>query len=217
MSISMIFFTVIIMGFGCGIGCGSVSTPILAGKMIGEARTTKQCMTATGIFSFGKILMYMILGLLSAIFGSIVGEHLQTVYPRIITYTFKIVNIIFGIIIVVSALKKNKCSSCNSCRSNNSLIKNYKDYSYFLIGIIYAVTPCSPLIIVLTYAAGMSIAQSLLLMLCFGIANSIFSVIIYAPIIGTIITSMKKEIYQYYKWIQVFAGAVLIGTSIFIL
>lgn len=217
MSVSTIFLTVIIMGFGCGIGCGSVSTPILAGKMIGEARNTKQCMTATGIFSFGKILMYMILGLLSAIFGSIVGELLQTVYPKTIMNIFKIVNIIFGIMIIVNTLKKNKCSSCNSCRSNSVLMNNHRDYSYFLIGIIYAVTPCSPLIIVLTYAAGMSIIQSLLLMLCFGIANSIFSVIIYAPIIGTIITSMKKEIYQYYKWIQVFAACVLIGTSIFIL
>lgn len=217
MSVGTIFFTVIIMGFGCGIGCGSLSTPILAGKMIGEARTTKQCMTAAGIFSLGKIVMYMILGGLSSIFGGIVIENLQMIYPGISRNVFKIIGILFGIIIIAGTFKSSKCSACKSCSSNSIFLSKFKDSSYFMIGVIYAVIPCSPLIIALTYAAGMNIIEALLLMLCFGVVNSIFSVIIYAPVIGSIIKSMKRDIYQYYKWIQRFAASMLIGMAVFIL
>ena len=53
-------------------------------------------------------------------------------------------------------------------------------------------------------------------MLCFGIVNSIFSVAIYAPIVGTIIGKMKVEIPQYFKYIQVFSAIILIGMAILI-
>lgn len=216
MSTIMIFITVMLTGLGCGLGCGSLSTPLLVGRMLGEARSTKECVSATVIFSLGKILMYMILGGLSAIFGSAVIENVQSIYPGVTQNVFRLLSIFFGIIILIKVFKKDKCSSCRQCKSNRIIFDKFKNSSYFVIGIVYAVIPCSPLIVALTYAAGMSVCSALLLMLCFGVVNSIFSVIIYAPVVGTIIKRIKQDIPDYYKWIQLFSAVMLIGMSIFI-
>lgn len=216
MSVMMIFATVMMTGLGCGLGCGSLSTPLLVGKMLGEARTKKGCMIATGIFSLGKILMYMLLGVLAAVFGGIIIESVQEMLPNVTQNVFRIVSVLFGGMIIKNAFKKNKCSSCKQCGSTSAFFSRFKDPSYFVIGLIYAVIPCSPLIIALTYAAGMSPALAALLMLCFGVVNSIFSVIIYAPIVGVIISKMQEEIPEYYRWIQVLSAIMLIGMAIFI-
>ena len=216
MSTAMIFATVMTTGLGCGIGCGSLSTPLIVGKMLGEARSKKDCMIATGIFSAGKILMYMLLGMLAAIFGSIIIDKIQELLPNVTQSIFRIVSIFFGTVIIRDAFKKQSCSSCKQCGTNHTILHKFKDSSYFVIGLIYAVIPCSPLIIALTYSASMKPMLAALLMFCFGIVNSIFSVIIYAPIVGTIIDRMQVEIPQYYKWIQVLAGLMLIKMAIFI-
>lgn len=216
MSVIMIFCTVMITGLGCGLGCGSLSTPMLIGRMIGEARTTKECIIATGIFSLGKILMYMILGFFSALFGNMILENVQKVYPSITQNVFRLMSIVFGTLILINTLKKKKCSSCRTYKTNNLLLSRFKDSSYLMIGLIYAVIPCSPLFIALTYATGLDPVIAVLLMLCFGIVNSIFSVAIYAPIVGTIIGKMKVEIPQYFKYIQVFSAIILIGMAILI-
>lgn len=214
MSVTMIFATVMMTGLGCGVGCGSLSTPLLVGKMLGEARSKRGCMVATGVFSLGKILMYMALGVLAALFGSIVIEGIEEILPNIMQNVFRIVSVFFGLVIIRNAFKKDKCSTCKQCRGTNKLLSKFKDSSYFVIGLIYAVIPCSPLIIALTYAAGMDPVLASILMLCFGVVNSIFSVVIYAPIVGTIIGKMQEEIPQYYKWIQVFAALMFMWMAL---
>ncbi len=216
MSVTMIFATVMMTGLGCGVGCGSLSTPLLVGKMLGEARSKKGCMIATGVFSMGKILMYMLLGILAARFGSIVIESIEKILPNITQNVFRIISVFFGLVIIKNAFKKNQCGSCKQCGRSNRLLSKFKNSSYFVIGLIYAVIPCSPLIIALTYAAGMNPVLAGLLMLCFGVVNSIFSVVIYAPMVGTIIGKMQEEIPQYYKWIQCFAALMFIWMAVFI-
>ena len=214
MSTAIIFMSVMTTGLGCGVGCGSLSTPLVVGKMIGEARSKKGCMLVTGIFSAGKILMYMILGVLSAIFGGMIIDTVQQLLPNVTQNLFRIVSIGFGLVILRNAFRKNKCGSCKQCGSTGKFLSRFKNSSYFVIGLIYAVIPCSPLIIALTYAAWMEPMIACLLMLCFGVVNSIFSVIIYAPIVGAVIGRMQEEIPQYYKWIQVLAAVMLIGMAV---
>lgn len=216
MSVAMIFTTVMMTGLGCGVGCGSLSTPLLVGKMLAEARSKKGCIIAVGLFSLGKILMYILLGILAALFGSIVIESMEAILPNITQNIFRILSVFFGLVIIRNAFKKNKCDSCTKCGSNNRFLSKFKDSSYFVIGLIYAVIPCSPLVIALTYASGMSPILASLLLLCFGVVNSIFSVVIYAPIVGTIIGKMQEEIPQYYKWIQVFAALMFMWMALFI-
>lgn len=67
MTQAMIFSTVLLTGAGCGVGCGSISTPFLISRMVGEQRGTKECMQASGLFLIGKLCMLSVLGLLSSL------------------------------------------------------------------------------------------------------------------------------------------------------
>lgn len=214
MSIVMIFITVMITGAGCGVACGSLSTPLLIGKMLGEEKTVKDCIKSTLTFAIGKITMYVFLGALSSKCGNIIINILQDIYPDMGKILFKIVSIIFAVIIIINTLKNNKCSSCGNCSNKKILFEKGKNSSYFIIGLIYGIIPCSPLAIALTYAAGMNLFTSCMLMFFFGSANSIFSVIIYAPVVGKIISRMKEDLPGHYQWIQILAGIMIIVMSI---
>ncbi|CDM70296.1 putative membrane protein [Clostridium bornimense] len=206
----MIFSTVIMTGFGCGIGCGSISTPLLIGKMIGEGRNKRECIKAVSIFTLGKISIYIILGLLVSVFGGFIIEYFGQKFPSIISNVFRVISIIFAFIIILNIVKHKQCSCCKSCKANSSKFERLNKMSYFIIGLIYGLIPCSPLIISLTYAATLDIFLAMALMLCFGVANSIFSVIIYAPLIGQIVIKIKEEIPQYYKIVQLLSAGIIL-------
>lgn len=215
MTVGVIFLTVILTGFGCGIGCGSLSTPLVFGQMIREKRTQKECIAAMLIFTAGKVIMYTFLGILAAVFGNILIDQLQGIYPNITKNLFRLVSVLLGGIMLYEAFHKKNCQGCKQCRGNTKVFGPIKRTSYFVYGILYALMPCSPMLLVLTYAVGFKIYQAGLLLLCFGLANSLFSLIIYAPLLGTIISRMKTELPYQYKWIQAFSAVVIMFLPFF--
>lgn len=214
MTTSMIFLSIITLGLSCGLGCGSVTTPFLLGKLLGEGKDTKESMKAVGLFSVGKILVLSLLGMFAALLGIVVLDTIESIYPTSIVWITRVMTFLFGLVIIVSVFRKTNCGNCRNCTSKK--IKIFDHTSYFVAGILYAIIPCTPLMTALTYANTMTPILGFLLLLTFGITNSIIPVLIYSPIIGTVNFKVLTDIYKFSKGLKLFGGLLLMGLVFFL-
>lgn len=214
MTQTIIFTTILLTGLGCGLGCGSISTPFLVTRMIGENKSTRACIQVVALFVAGKIIMLALLGLLSAFLGGTVLSAVQTLYPNVTKWVFRVLIICFAAYIIYNTLRSHDCSHCKGCGSDKK--ERLLTLSYPLAGAVYAAIPCAPLVLALTYAAAMKPAIAVLLLVCFGLANSLFPILLYAPITGAVMTKMRAEIPQFMKYIQLVAGGVLLVLAVFV-
>lgn len=217
MTTPMIFSSILVMGLTCSLGCGSVNTPFILGSLLGDSLDIKLSRKAITLFSIGKITSLCILGLLSAIFGSIILEAIETSYPNSTIWIVRFVTFFFGARILYTVFRKNPCSSCSSCSScksaNPPTIE--KKGSYLVAGALYATIPCAPLITTLTYASTMTPILAVLLLLMFGIVNSVLPVIVYASMVGLANNEFLKEMPKYIDYIKVVGGIVLMYAAFF--
>lgn len=103
----MIFGSMLFLGFSCSIGCGSVSSSFILGSQIGgEDCNVKSCMRSVMEFSLGKIISLSIMGFLSSIFGMIVLDFVESVYPNSTVWIVRGFTCLLGISILYKFVKK---------------------------------------------------------------------------------------------------------------
>ena len=209
MTPAMIFSTVLLTGAGCGVGCGSISTPFLIARMVGEQRGTKECVQASGLFLIGKLCMLSVLGLLSAFLGGTVLAGLQSFYPNITKWVFRALLACTAGLLLYHTLHKPSCGQCRSCKTN--LTGKLLTVSYPLAGAVYAAIPCAPLVLALGYAASMKPAAAAVLLAGFGLANSAVPLLLYAPLTGAVIKRLREQAPGMFKWLRCAAAIVLLA------
>ncbi len=225
MTTYMIFSSIIVMGFACSLGCGTVTTPFILGSLLGEGENIKQSRNAMLIFSLGKVLALGAMGLLSSLFGSTVLSYVETIYPNSTIWIVRFITILFGVWLIYSVFRKSPCANCSSCKSAPQAFSGIaskppsKKYLhkgfYFTTGALYSTIPCGPLVTTLTYASTMTPFLAVLLLVVFGIVNSIIPVFGLASIVGLANTEFKRDAPTYIKYIKIVGGIILILAAIF--
>ncbi|MFI3115493.1 MAG: sulfite exporter TauE/SafE family protein [Clostridia bacterium] len=229
MTTSTIFATVLFMGFSCSMGCGTVNTPFLLGSLLGDGTSIDQSRKSIMLFSLGKIISLMIMGFLSAVFGSIILTYVQTLYPDATIWIIRITTIIFGARILYFTIKNEflpkkddeptGCSSCAGCPSSKgcSSVKTEQKIpkSYFIAGLLYATIPCGPLLTTLTYASTMNIFTAMLLLGLFGLVNSLIPVFFFASLVGMANAEFTKNSTNFLRYVKLSGGAILVYAAIF--
>lgn len=230
MTTATIFVTMLLMGFSCSVGCGSVSSSFILGTQIGGKSSVRDCMKIIAVFSLGKVIAYGCMGLLSSIFGNMVLGYIEDFYPNSTVWLVRIITTLFGISIIYSGLKKKKvaevdsgcgssCSTCGGCPSKAvkpiEPPKFIKRGSYFFAGALYAMIPCSPMIAGLTYASTMNILSGTLLMAFFGMVNSLIPVLLYAPLLSKANDELGRAVPRIMKPLKVFGGGLLLYVGLF--
>ncbi|OOB78748.1 MAG: hypothetical protein ATN34_02500 [Epulopiscium sp. Nele67-Bin002] len=220
MSTSMIFSSILFMGLTCSLGCSSVSTPFILGSLLGEGYDVQTSRKAMLLFSLGKVISLSFLGLLSAIFGSIVLTYVEQAYPNTTMWIVRIATLLLGIAILYSALKKDACGSgCGSCPSSKKCgsksAPNIRKKSYLFAGALYATIPCAPLVTTLTYASTMTPILAMALAGLFGVVNSIIPILFYASMVGLANTEFTRDAPKFVKYIKITGGIILIYAAIF--
>lgn len=208
MTLTMIFSSVLLTGIGCGIGCGSLSTPILISRMIGEKRGPKSCIRVSLLFLLGKIVMLAFLGVLSALIGGTVLAFIQSAYPSITKWLFRLLLVSTALLLFSYLFRKPGCGHCKGCAADGT--GRLITMSYPLTGAVYAAVPCAPLVLALTHAAAMKPVMAVLLLVGFGLANSVVPIFLYAPLTGVIVNKMREEIPNLLKYVQFAAVVVLL-------
>ncbi len=232
----IIFSTVLFMGFTCSMGCGTVSMPFLLGSLLGDGGNISDSRKAITIFSIGKVVSLMLMGMLASIFGNIVLTSIEGLYPDITIWVIRIATFLLGakvlyITVKYEFLNKNNdevpsgCSSCSGCAKSQECgssseiteisteVKTSK--SYFFAGLLYATIPCGPLLTCLTYASTMNIIWAMLLLGAFGIVNSIIPVFFFASLVGVANNEFRDKSADFLKYIKFSGGLILIYASIF--
>lgn len=233
MTTTAIFATVLFMGLTCSMGCGTVSTPFLLGSLLGDGGSIEESRRAIMLFSIGKVVSLMIMGLLTAVFGNIVLTYVEQLYPDATIWIIRIATFVFGGRIIYLTTKyeilpqktegTTSCTSCSGCSkaksgcgsAENTDIASKTPKSYFIAGLLYATIPCGPLLTTLTYASTMNLLVAMTLLGLFGIVNSIIPVFFFASLVGMANTEFTKNSQQFLKYIKLSGGLILIYASIF--
>lgn len=234
MTTSLIFATVLFMGFTCSFGCGTVTTPFMLGSLLGDGRTIEESRRAITMFSVGKVVSLMVMGLLAAIFGNIVLTSVEQIYPDLTIWIIRILTAFFGIKILYQTIKQDflptkgqeeasSCSSCSGCSKSKAMTCGGDSAegigkipkSYFLAGLLYATIPCGPLLTTLTYASTMNILVAVLLLGLFGIVNSIVPVFFFASLVGMANSEFEKTSKKFLKYIKLSGGVILLYAAIY--
>lgn len=212
MTQAMIFVTVLLTGVGCGIGYGSISTPFLITRMVGEQRGAKECIQASGLFLIGKLCMLSALGLLSALLGGVVLTSIQSLYPNVTKWMFRALLFCTAALLLYHTLHKPSCGQCQSCKTN--LAGKLLTASYPLAGAVYAAIPCAPLVLALGCAASMKPVAATALLVGFGLANSLVPLLLYAPLTGAVVKRLREQAPGLMKWIRCAAAVVLLALTL---
>lgn len=213
------FIAAILIGLGCGFSCGSTSTVFLTTYIMGNKNDSKKGFFSVIHFILGKIMVMILLGIISSFMGTAIIEENAAIggfNPKIL---LNMVEIFTGSMILYKLFKKKSCCDKKSCSksvmNNEKKGKVMENIPLWLAGVAYGMTPCYPLAMMLLFSATLSPMNACLLMLVFGIFNSISPVIIYGTMAGYFSKKMYKEIPQYMHLIQGMAAVIFIFIGVY--
>lgn len=208
-----LYLSTLIMGLSCSTTCNQIVMFFLGTWISGSESDAKKGLKDSLYFLSGKAGVYMVLAVLS----SIVGTELQHFYKNIVGSNGAKVFSIFLIILGGYCILKFFMSIKNkvfTCKSKNQYF-DVTPSKAFVAGIIYGISPCFPMTVLMINAAMVSLLQALLLGIIFSLTSFINPLLIVGMISGKVSQVMRKDIAQFVTYFQlVFAiSFVVIGIS----
>lgn len=172
-----LFLSGVLFGSGpCIASCG----PILISYIAGTGKTLRQGLSSYFIFSFSRILVYLVLGVAVSYLGRLIIEKSIEAFSK---YIF-----IFGggfiiLIGILTALGRNTGEKYCLFLRNKFVRKDKK--SLIVLGLIIGLLPCLPLLAIFSYIGLVSHSwlESLFYSLSFGLGT------IISPLIGLVMLS----------------------------
>ena len=196
-------------GLTCGLSCGVCGTPIvnifLASYLFTHAGKMKRSLSAFCGFHIGKMITVALLCMLISWFGNQIVDESGTLWGvnlRVIVY---VVMLFFVLSLIVNWFRCNltgnsKCH-CDGC--SESLTKRCSNFSNMLIyGLISGLSPCASLVIVLGYASALTVVESVIVGVCFSLANSVVPLLLLVALTGVLSKEMFREIPGKIKYFQ---------------
>ncbi len=181
------------IGLGCGTCCGSATTMFLSGYVISESDTKKGSFVKILIFFLGKILGVLAVCIISAIIGQSVIESLEGVIN--IELISPIVMLLISIFLIASFVKKkkqvSKCTSCSGCSGEK---KKKTKLPLIILGFVYGISPCLPLITITTYAITLDMVSVIILATAFALASSTVPILISSGFSVVLASKIKSEL-----------------------
>lgn len=207
-------------GFSIGLGCGTCCSPaigvFLSTYIVSHSQNMKKAFVTFFSFFFGKILSVISLCMLSSYLGNkfiFKDGHIGSVdLSKVMSITF----IVLGSFLILKYFytKRNSKEVCKSCRGNCGVNLKNKEWPPLIIGIAYGLTPCAPLILIVGYASTISMANAVLLGICFSFASIISPMIVVVLLAGLISNNLYEELPKYIDLFKLMCYVVLIFIGI---
>lgn len=200
---------VFLAGIGLGFGpCFLFCLPIIFSFILGRDSTAKEGLKITVIFSLGRILAYGILGFIAVYM--INTAHIQVKFFKQIAGVF----IIFvGITYIIGRFEHKICGVLNKWFAEKS------QHNMFIIGILVGLSPCAPLVGVLTYILCKSATpiSGFGYGLSFGIGTSLSPILIAGLVAGGL-SGVISKYQKLFFLIKILTGGILIylGLKLFL-
>lgn len=207
-----LFLTGIALGAGpCLASCG----PMLISYTAATKKGIKDSLRLYLIFSLSRIFVYLILGLVVGLLSQVflLGSYQQDIAKFIYLIGGGFI-FLLGLLIMLG--REPRFKFCQVLR-NNFIEKDAK--SIFVFGLVVGISPCAPLIAVLSYIglASLSWFKGALLSLSFGL-GTVISPLVLLVIFAGFINKLFKQNEHFYALFQKICGAILcfLGLHLFI-
>lgn len=217
MSIPIELFTAgLVLGTSqCVISCA----PMLVLYVAGTREGWREGLKATLIFSLSRLFAYVLLGLMAGFLGVFLADFLQE--PGFGSYFWLSAGAFISLLGVLVILGKEP--HLHFCRALSQHTVNDSTKSMALLGFIVGVTPCAPLLGILTYIA-FSVKDSLMgafYAFCFGVGTAIITPILVLGVLSSVLPRLlfkSPRIFDIFKrscgLLLLFFGARLIVDAI---
>ena len=194
--IGSLFLSGIFFGAGpCLASCG----PLILSYIIGTKKNFKDSLKIWLVFSFARVCVYLVLGLIAGLIGQFVLDRF---------YQSKAVNFLYvftGLFVVTIGIFMifGKKFNFKICKRLDSYLIGNNTKSIFLLGLLIGIMPCGPLLGIIGFIAAVSknYSQGLLYGASFGIGTVISPMILLAFFAGAIpkLLSSKPKIYLIFE------------------
>ncbi len=206
------YFTALFTGIAAGISYCSIScAPFMSTYIMGLREGAFQGFKSFVIFTAGRIFMCGVLGLASGYMGAtLINTDVGFRYVSII-YSMAMVSI--GLMMFIPHVYEN-CRAEKKSEAGSFFSKRlaFSPVIHLLVmGMIFAIIPCPPMIAVLINSLRMpSAVSSSILMLLFGIGITISPLVIVSVLAGWFSKKIKTKVPQYKMLFQKLSGVILI-------
>lgn len=193
-----LFIAGITLGFGpCFLFCG----PVISSYIFAKGLNHKKGLLFVIIFSLGRIIAYSILGLIAVAFVTTLGIQ-KNIFKQIAGLIILLMLPIYGLF----------GENVKFCRFLNTYFnKNMQACGTFLLGVFIGLTPCAPLIGILTYIACKSenAFHGFFNGFVFGL-GTFFSPLIFVGFFGGIFTSYISKTGRFFLIFKIVANVTLV-------
>ena len=200
-----LFLTGLALGASqCTLTCG----PVLGLYVAGTTDGWRDSLKATLTFSLSRLLCYLLLGFIAGLSSmfitDILNGHDFSFYVWILTGSF--ISLLGALIILGKEPHLKLCRLLNRHTVDDSM------KSMAMLGFIVGITPCPPLLGVLTYIA--LTAKGPLLgtfySLCFGIGSAVITPIVIIGILASVIPAAVFKTPKVYQFFRRMCGLLLL-------
>ena len=154
------------VGIGCGAGCGSAASAFLTTYVVSEGLKWSSSMRQVLSFYLGKMAAVLLI----CTAGSLIGQAFISSEGTVLGFPLR--RLLYGVMLIAALWllygwfrERKGCKTCGHCASSARLIPS------FAVGLAYGLSPCAPLLMVLGYAALLSLPAALALGLLYSMAS----------------------------------------------
>ena len=185
------------VGVGCGAGCGSAASAFLTTYVLSEGKGFRGSARQILSFYLGKMLAV----LLVCVAGSAIGQAFISADSMFLSFPLRKLIYIVLLAASVSLLygwfrERKGCKGCRHCGANARLVPS------LTVGLAYGLSPCAPLMMVLSYAALLSLPEAIGLGVIFSLASSMIPALLTLILSGTLSNKLSGQLGKTLPWFQ---------------
>ena len=197
-------------GAGCGTGaCGSSAFAFLSGSILAEGNGLSSALRQGFFFLLGKLLA--VAGLCAA--SALVGTQILSVNSDSLVLDKLPYGVLLAAALWLLAGWMHHRRGCHGCKQR---LGTQRMLPAFAVGAAFGAAPCAPLLMVLGYAALLSVPGAPVLGLVFALASSLIPSVFTLALAGTLSGKLARELGKVLPWFQLavyllFLGAAIVG------
>ena len=177
------------VGVTCGAGCGSAAFGFLSSYILSRGKGWSSALHQTLSFLLGKLLAVISLCACSSLLGTVLigaEDALLSVLLHKAVYAVLLVSALW--LLFDFRQEQKGCKACRHCSHGANSAPS------FAVGFAYGASPCAPLLMVLGYAALLSLPGALVLGAVFSLSSSLVPVLLTLTLTGALSAQVAKQL-----------------------
>jgi cytochrome c biogenesis protein CcdA len=202
------------MGLGCGTCCCPVINLFLSIYTMSHAKSIKKAVKIFLSFFVGKAFAVVLICMLTSFIGKQWISKDGYIGRINMNKAVETGMLLTGIVLICSwiyqKVRMKKKSSCKSCgtgckmndQKNTSKGEMLRRWPGFAVGFFYGITPCAPMLLLVSYSLILHPVETIILSIAFTAASSLSPMLIMVFIAGVLSKKMYEEIPKWVEWIR---------------